>query len=120
MSVCGGVIFQPRPDLLDIPPVTVRLQRCDDWFYSLVRRVPICNHQFVSAQARLALKNILKLREKLVIREPQVAIGERFECQKTTERKMDMNINKQTHGRWFLRQKPIKVFHNDDRLPHRL
>jgi len=31
-----------------------------------------------------------------------------------------MNINEQTHGRLFLRQKPIEVFHNDGRLARHL
>jgi hypothetical protein len=45
------------------------------------------------------MKNIIHLREKLVILEPQVAIGQCFECQKIIVKKMDMNINKQAHGR---------------------
>jgi hypothetical protein len=44
MGVWGGVIFQPRPDLLNTPPVTVRLQLRDDRFYNPARRVPIRNH----------------------------------------------------------------------------
>jgi hypothetical protein len=51
MDVEGCVIFQLRLDL----PVTVRLQRLDDRFYSSVRRVPIRNHQLADlsrAQAR--------------------------------------------------------------------
>jgi hypothetical protein len=66
MGVWGGVISQPRPDLLDTPLVTVCLQRCDDRFYSPARRVfSIHNHQLVDlsrAQARPTLKNILHLR----------------------------------------------------------
>jgi hypothetical protein len=52
------------------------------------------------AQARPTLKNILHLRKKLVILEPDVAIGQCFECQKKkiTKRKMDMNIDEQAHG----------------------
>jgi hypothetical protein len=60
------------------------------------------------------------MREKIVILEPQVAIGQRFECQKIIERKMDMNINGQAHDRRFIPQKPIEVFHNDDKLACRL
>jgi hypothetical protein len=30
MGVWGGVIFQPRPDLPDTPPIIVRLQHRDD------------------------------------------------------------------------------------------
>jgi hypothetical protein len=66
MGVWGGVIFQPL-DLPDTPPVTVRLQRRNDRFYS---SIPIHNHQLADlgrAQAYLTLKNILHLREKLVI-----------------------------------------------------
>jgi hypothetical protein len=100
--VWDGVISQPRPDLPDTPSVTVRLQRHYDQFYSLARRVPIRNHQLADldrSQARPTLKNILHLREKLVIIEPQVAIGQHFECQKITARKMDMNIDEQAHDR---------------------
>jgi len=81
-------------------PVTVRLQRRDDRFYSSARRVLIRNHQLAGlswAQVRPALKNILHLREKFVILEPQVAIGQRFEYKKITKKKMDMNINEQAH-----------------------
>jgi hypothetical protein len=82
--------------------VTVCLQHHDDRFYNLARRVPIRNHQLASlgrAQAHPALENILHLREKLVILEPQVTIGQRFECQKITEMKIDMNIDEQAYGR---------------------
>jgi hypothetical protein len=102
MGIWGVVIFQSRPDLPDSPPITVCLQRRDDRFYSPARRVPIRNHQLTDlgrAQARPVLENIINLREKLVILEPQVAIDQRFECQKITERRMDMNINEQAHGR---------------------
>jgi hypothetical protein len=81
-------------------PVTVRLQRRDDRFYSSAWRVLIRNHQLTNldrTQARLALENILHLREKLLILEPQVAIGQRFEYKKITKKKMDMNINEQAH-----------------------
>jgi hypothetical protein len=57
----------------------------DDQFYSLVWWVLIHNHHLADlgrAQARLTLENIFNLREKLVILEPQVTIGQRFECQK--------------------------------------
>jgi hypothetical protein len=37
MGVWGGVIYQPRLDLPDTPPVTVRLQHHDDRFYSLAQ-----------------------------------------------------------------------------------
>jgi len=90
MGVWGGIISQPRPDLPDTLPITVCLQRRDDRFYSPARRVPIRNHQLPDlgwAQARSALENILHLREKLVILEPQVAIGQHFECKKITETK---------------------------------
>jgi hypothetical protein len=73
MGVWGDVIFQLQPDLSDTPPTT--------------RRVPIRNNQLADlgrAQAHPALKNILHLREKLVILEPQVVTGQRFECQKIT------------------------------------
>lgn len=78
------------------------MKRHYDRFYSPARRVPIRNYQLVDvdrAQDRPALENILHLREKLVILESQVAIGQRCKCQKITERKMDMNINEQAHGR---------------------
>lgn len=45
MSVWGDVIFQPRPDLPDIPLVTIHLQRRDDRFYSSAQRILICNYQ---------------------------------------------------------------------------
>jgi hypothetical protein len=72
MGAWGGVFSQPRPDLPDTPPTTVCLQHRDDWFYSPARRVLIRNHQLADlgrAQASPALKNILYLREKLVILE---------------------------------------------------
>jgi hypothetical protein len=56
----------------------VRLQRRDDQFYSPTRRVLVRNHQLANldrAQACPALENIFHLRKKLVILEPQVAIG---------------------------------------------
>jgi hypothetical protein len=118
MGVWGGVISQPQPYLFNSSPIIVRLQHRDHRFYSPARRVPVRNYQLVDlsrAQARSALENILHLREKLVILTPQVAIGQRFECQKITKRKMDMNIDEQAH----LCQKPIEVFHNDDRLARR-
>jgi len=74
---------QLRPDLPDTPPVTGCLQRRD----------------LGRAQVRPALKNIIHMIEKLVILEPQVAIGQRFECHKITERKMYMNVNEQAHDR---------------------
>lgn len=37
MGVWGGVIFQPRLDLPDTPPVTVCLQRHNDQFDSAVQ-----------------------------------------------------------------------------------
>jgi hypothetical protein len=117
MGVWGGIIFQPRPDLPDTPPVTVRLQCHDDWFYSPARRVPIRNHQLADlhrTQACPALENILYLREKLVILEVQVAIGQRFECQKITHK--NGYEHQRTSGHWFLRHKPIEVFHNDEDL----
>jgi hypothetical protein len=83
MGVWGGVISQPQPNLPDTPLVTVRLQCHDDRFYSPARQVPIRNHQLVDLsriQAHPALENIFNVREKLVILEPQVAIGQRFEC----------------------------------------
>jgi hypothetical protein len=55
MGVWGDVISQPRPDLPNTPPVIVILQRRDDRFYSLTRRVSILNHQLANlgrAQAR--------------------------------------------------------------------
>jgi hypothetical protein len=64
-------------------------------------RFAIINSQISTAQALPALKNILHLREKLMILEPQVAIGQRFECQKITKRKIDMNINEQAHAIYF-------------------
>jgi hypothetical protein len=93
--------FPTAPDIPDTPLITIHLQHRDDRFYSPARRVLICNHQLPDlgqAEARPALKNILHLREKLVILEPYVAIGQRFECQKITERKIDMNINEEAHG----------------------
>jgi hypothetical protein len=45
MGVWDSVMSQPRPDLLDTPPVTVRLQCRDDRFYSTARRISIRNHQ---------------------------------------------------------------------------
>jgi hypothetical protein len=78
MGVWGGVISQPQPDFPYTPPVTVRLQRRDDRFYSPAQRVPIRNHQLANlgrAQACPALKNIFHLREKLVIHTSQVAIS---------------------------------------------
>jgi hypothetical protein len=54
----------------------------------------------ILADLKLASLWILHLKEKLVILEPQVAIGQSFECQKITKRKMDMNINKQVHNHW--------------------
>jgi hypothetical protein len=86
----------------DTPPVTIRLQRRDDRFYSPARRVPIRNHQLTNlcrGQVHPAMKNIFHLRKKLVILDPHVAIGQRFECQKITDREMDMNINEQAHSR---------------------
>jgi hypothetical protein len=74
MGVLSGVISQLRPNLLDTPLVTVRLQRCDDQFYSPVRRVLIHNHQLIDlsrAQTCHALENILHLRENLVILKPR-------------------------------------------------
>jgi hypothetical protein len=102
MGVWSSVISQLRLDLPDTPPVTVRLKHCDDRFYSPALLVPIRNHQLVDlgrAQVRPTLKNILYLEEKLVILEPKVAIGQRFECQNIKERKIDININEQAHGR---------------------
>jgi len=102
MGVRCDVIFLPRPDLPDTPPIIVRLQRRDDRFYSLAWRVPIRNHQLADlgqAQARPALKNILHSRKKYVILELQEAIGQHFEFQKIKEKKMDMNINEQDHVR---------------------
>jgi hypothetical protein len=93
MGVWGGIISQLRSDFPNTLPVTVRLQRRDNRFYSLVQRVPIRNHQFADlsrAQARPTLENIIHLRKMLVILELQVVIGKRFECKKITERKMDM------------------------------
>jgi hypothetical protein len=61
----------------------------------------IPNHQLADlarAQAHPTLENIIYLREKLVIFEPQVAIGQRFECQKIIERNIDININEQAHS----------------------
>jgi hypothetical protein len=78
------------------------LQHCDERIYSPARQVSICNHQLTDlsrAQASPALKNIVHLREKLVIFDPQVTIGQRFECQKIIERKMDMNINEQKQNK---------------------
>lgn len=86
----GDVISQPQPDLPDTPLVTICLQCRDDRFYSPARWVSIRNHQLANlgrAQAHLALKNILHMREKLVILDPHVAIDQRFEYQKITERK---------------------------------
>jgi hypothetical protein len=83
-------------------PTPLRLQRRDDRFYNPARRVPIHNHQLADlgrAQTRPVMENIFHLREKIVILKPQVAIGQRFECRKITERKMDMNINEQAHDR---------------------
>jgi hypothetical protein len=37
MDVWGSIIFQPRPDIPDIPLITVRLQCRDDRFYSPAR-----------------------------------------------------------------------------------
>jgi hypothetical protein len=57
------------------------LQSGDDQFYSLARQVSVRNYQLIDldwAQAPLALKNIIRLREKLVILELQIAIGQRF------------------------------------------
>jgi hypothetical protein len=59
-------------------------------------------------------------KKSLVILESQVAIVQHFECQTITEKKMDMNINKQAHGRWFLRKKSIEIFQNDNKLARRL
>jgi len=73
MGVYSDVISQPRPDLLDTPPVTVCLQRCDDQFYSSAWQVSVRNHQLIDlnrAQALPALENIFYLREKLVILKP--------------------------------------------------
>jgi hypothetical protein len=82
MDVWDDVISQPRPDLPDTPPVAFCLQRHDDRFYSHAQRVPIRNHQLVNlgrTQACPALKNIIHLREKLVILNSQIAISQRFE-----------------------------------------
>jgi hypothetical protein len=52
-------------------------------FIARLRRVPIRNHQLADlgrAQVRPALENIIYLREKLVILEPQVAFGQYFKC----------------------------------------
>jgi hypothetical protein len=98
----GCIISQPQLDLSDTPSVTVRLQRRDDRFYSPAWRILIRNHQLVDldrAQTRPALENILYLREKLVILERWVVIDQRFECQKITKRKMNMNITEQARSR---------------------
>jgi hypothetical protein len=66
------------------------LLRRDDRFFSPAWRVLVHNHQLVGfgrAQASITLKNIIHLREKLVILEPQVAVGQRFECQKSQKEK---------------------------------
>jgi hypothetical protein len=57
MDVWGSVISQTQPYLPDTPPVTIHLQRRDDRFYSLARRILIRNHQLANlgrAQARRA------------------------------------------------------------------
>jgi hypothetical protein len=83
MGVWSVVISQPRPDFPNTHPVTVRLQCRDNRFYSLARRVSIRNHQLADlgrARSLPALENIIHLRKMLVILEPQVVIGQRFEC----------------------------------------
>jgi len=82
--VFGVTLFPNRDPTFLTPPVTFRLQCYDNRFYSPARWV----------QALPALENIIHLREKLVILESQVAIGQRFERQKITEKKMDTNIDK--------------------------
>jgi hypothetical protein len=75
MGVWGDVISQLPPDLPDTSQVIVRLQRCNDRFYSSAWQVSVRNHQFADlgrAQARPTLKNIIHLREKFVILDPQV------------------------------------------------
>jgi hypothetical protein len=112
MGVQGSVISQHQPDLPDTPPVTVRLQHCDNRFYSPAWHVSICNHQLDDlgrAQVHPSLENII---------EPQVAIDQRFECQKITERKMDMNIDEQNKKK--LRSWPlISPSETDQGLPTR-
>jgi hypothetical protein len=74
MGVYGVIISQLQPDLPDIPPITVHLQCGDNRFYSPAQQVPVRNHQLADlgrAQAHSALKNIIHLREKLVIPEPR-------------------------------------------------
>lgn len=102
MGVWGGVIFQPRPDFPDTPPITDHLQRYDDRFIAKLNEFWfVIISLLISAEFKLAplWKISSTWEKKLVILEPQVAIDQRFECQKITKRKINMNINKQAHGR---------------------